>query len=360
MVSRRQFLRDSLWLSLAALSACGGADAAPQPRPIEPPSPLKTPGTSASLTPSPAPLITRASLAASPAAPLTGTTAPTAPTGLPPAPPTPGLAYLAVARGDDPARITRAAVDALGGMRRFVKPGTDVIIKPNICTASYPPEYAATTNPIVVSTLVQMCLEAGAGRVRAMDFPFAGVARQAYVTSGIQAEVERAGGQMELMGSYKYAEYPFPSTARDLKTWSVYQDILKADVLINVPIAKHHSLARVTLGMKNLMGVVQDRNGLHRNLNQRLADLATLIRPALNVVDAVRVLQENGPTGGSLDYVRQANTVIASADLVAADAYAASEFFGLSPDEVGYIRIGQEMNLGRLDFDNLQIEQIQL
>jgi uncharacterized protein (DUF362 family) len=193
-----------------------------------------------------------------------------------------------------------------------------------------------------------------------MDFPFGGTAKQAYQISGIQAAVEGAGGQMELMNAVKYGEAAFPAGARELKTWKVYQDILKADVLINVPIAKDHSLARVTLGMKNLMGVVQNRNGLHANLHQRIADLATLIKPTLNLVDGVRVLKENGPTGGSLAYVKQANTVIASADIVAADAYAAREFFNLSPDDVGYIRIGQAMNLGRYDFQNLKVQEIQV
>jgi uncharacterized protein (DUF362 family) len=205
-----------------------------------------------------------------------------------------------------------------------------------------------------------MCFEAGAKRVRVMDFPFGGTAKQAYRISGIQEAVERAGGQVEVMNSIKYAEFTFPAQARDLKTWKVYQDILKADVLINVPIAKVHSSARLTLGLKNLMGMVQNRSALHANLHQRIADLGTLIKPTLTLVDGVRVLMENGPTGGSLDYVRSANTVIASHDIVSADAYAAREFFGLAPDDVGYIRLAQEMNLGRTDFENLLVRQEQL
>lgn len=341
MVSRRQFLQNSAWLALAALAACAGEEASPEPAP-GPASPSPRP---TSFPPSPLPL---------PNAPGVS------PSLTPTAPPTAGQAYLAVARGDDPARITRAAVDALGGMSRFVKRGDDVIVKPNMCAASFPPEYAVTTNPVVMGALVQLCLEAGAKRVRVMDSPFSGTTRQAYKISGIQDAVERAGGQMEVMNSIKYAAYTLPPEARDLKTWKVYQDILDADVLIDVPIAKHHNLAGVTLGIKNLMGVVQDRNGLHRNLHQRLADLATLIRPTLTLVDGVRVLQENGPTGGSLDYVRQANTVIASHDLVAADAWAAREFFGLSPADVGYIHLAQEMNLGRVDFDALNVQEVQL
>lgn len=330
MVSRRQFLENSAWLALAALAACNGARASPEQPPA---APTRQPTSDSSR---PTPITTRA------------------------APPSDAQTYLAVARGSDPANITRAAIDALGGMSRFVKKGDDVILKPNICIASFPPEYAATTNPFVVGALVRMCMEAGAKRVRVLDSPFGGTAKQAYKISGIQDEVERAGGQMEVMNAIKYVEYAFPSTAQDIKTWSVYQDVLNANVLIDVPIAKDHGSARVTLGMKNLMGVIQNRNGIHANLHQRIADLSTLIKPTLTLVDGVRVLKENGPTGGSLDYVQSFNTVIASHDIVAADAYAAHAFFGFAPQDVGYIQLGSEMRLGRADFNNLRVQEIQL
>lgn len=348
MVSRRQFLQNSCWLALAALAACGSTRAASE----LPPDSLPT-GT----PPRPTSLATNIAPTAAPAAAIPPTLAPTATRA---APPSLTQAYLAVARGDDPAKITRAAVDALGGIARFVRAGDDVIIKPNICVAYSAPEFAATTNPLVVGALAQMCIEAGAARVRVMDSPFGGTAKQAYKVSGIQDAVERAGGQMEVMNSIKYAAHSFPPQARDLKTWQVYQDVLNADVLINVPIAKDHGLARVTLGMKNLLGVIRNPNAIHRNLDQRIADLATLIKPTLTLVDGVRVLKENGPTGGSLDYVQQANTVIASHDLVAADAYAARAFFDFTPDDVGYIHLGQAMQLGRYDFDNLRVKEIQL
>jgi uncharacterized protein (DUF362 family) len=251
-------------------------------------------------------------------------------------------------------------VDALGGIGRFVHGGDDVIVKPNICNASYGPEYASTTNPTVVATLVSLCLEAGAARVRVMDLPFSGTAVEAYKISGIREAVERAGGQMEVMSMAKYVEMKFPGTARDLKTWKVYPDILKANVFINVPIAKTHDAASLTLGMKNLMGVVLNRASLHLSLHQRIADLSTLIKPTLNVIDGVRVLAKNGPTGGSLDYVVQANTVIASHDIVAADAYAAQLFFNKKPEQIGYIRLGAEMGLGRTDLDGLDVRQVSL
>ena len=167
-----------------------------------------------------------------------------------------------------------------------------------------------------------------------------------------------AGGEMEVMNANKFLKTVIPD-GLDITEWSVYQDALNADVLIDVPIAKHHSLARLTLGGKNLMGLIQNRNGIHSNLGQRIADLASLVRPTLTVVDAVRMLMNHGPTGGNLDDVQMGNTVIASHDIVAADAYAAT-LFGLSGEEIAYVKVGAAMGLGTLDLASLKIEEISL
>jgi len=257
-----------------------------------------------------------------------------------------GSAYLAVAHGPDPAAITRAAVEALGGMKRFVKRGADVIVKPNICTDYHGPEYAATTNPAVVATLVSLALDAGARRVRVMDNPFGGPAESAYENSGIGPAVEAAGGVMEIMSPVKYARYELPH-ARSLTTCDVYRDILACDTLINVPIAKTHGSAVLTLGGKNLMGVVLEPGRFHSDLARRIADLASLVRPQLTLVDAVRILTANGPTGGSLADVRRTDTVVASHDVVATDARAAS-LFGLRPADVPYIPAMAALGLGRM------------
>jgi uncharacterized protein (DUF362 family) len=263
-----------------------------------------------------------------------------------------------VARGPDPAEITRRAIASLGGMESFVSQGDDVIIKPNICVAYHTYEYAATTNPQVVGALVALCLEAGAGRVRVMDFPFGGEPQQAYKNSGIEEAVLAAGGQMEVMSRMKFVRTEIPE-GRDLKECDIYDDVLKADVLINVPIAKHHSLARLTLGMKNLMGVIRDRPAMHRNLGQRLADLTSRVRPTLTVVDAVRILLDHGPTGGSLDDVKQMDTVIASTDIVAADSYATT-LFGLTGADIAYIQAASQMGLGQMDLSAVKIEEFDL
>jgi uncharacterized protein (DUF362 family) len=268
----------------------------------------------------------------------------------------PDKAYLAVARGRNPGQIVQAAVKALGGMERFVQKGNDVIIKPNICVDYHTFEYAATTNPEVVGALVKLCIAAGAGRVRVMDQPFGGTAAQAYERSGIAKAAKEAGAEMEIMSAMKFKEIAIPD-GRDITKWPVYIDALDADVLINVPIAKHHSLGRLTLSMKNLMGLINDRGQFHFNLGQRLADLTSLLRPELTVVDAVRILTNHGPTGGNLADVKLLNTVIASHDIVAADTYAAT-LFGLTGDDIPAIRAAAQMGLGTTDLKSVRVEEI--
>jgi len=265
---------------------------------------------------------------------------------------------IAVVRGGEPEELARTAVDLLGGMKRFVKKGDNVIIKPNIGPAMRTYEYAATTNPWLVATVARMCLEAGAGRVRVMDKPFSGTAESGFLNSGIREQVEKAGGEIELMSRFKYAATDIPR-GRDIKKWDIYDDILRADVLINMPIAKHHNASRLTLGMKNLMGTINMAQLFHLNLGQRIADLASRVRPTLTIIDAIRILTANGPTGGDLSDVRKLDTVIAGTDIVAVDSYAAS-LFGLRPDDVPHIKIAAEMGLGSNDLGKLKIKEVSL
>jgi uncharacterized protein (DUF362 family) len=268
------------------------------------------------------------------------------------------LPDLVVTRGGEPEMLVRRAIAALGGMEHFVERGAHVVVKPNICVAYHAYEYAATTNPWVVGTLVKLCYEAGAATVKVMDYPFGGTQQKAYEISGIKEQVEAAGGEMSMMSSYKFILTQNPG-AVSLKSLAVYEDILKADILINVPIAKQHGSSRLTLGMKNLMGVIQDRSALHINLDQSIADLNALIKPQLTVIDAVRILTANGPTGGNLSDVKKLDTVIASPDVVAADSYATS-LFGMKPEDLDYIVIGASMGLGRSDLQNLDVQVIPL
>jgi len=279
------------------------------------------------------------------------------PTQEPSSTPDPMYPDLVVARQGDPEAMVRAAVGALGGMGKFVIPGDVVVVKPNICSSYYSYEYAATTNPWVVGAVVKMALESGAKQVKVMDFPFAGP-EKAYRTSGIQAEVQKAGGKMEVMSHIKFVETAIPD-GKDMKSARIYDDVLRADVLINVPIAKNHELALLTLAMKNLMGVIYDRPYMHFNLGQRLADLSTRVRSNLVIVDAVRMLMAHGPTGGNLADVKKADTIIASPDIIASDSYAAT-LFGYQPEQLGYIKKGVQMGLGIKNLSKLNIKEINL
>jgi len=269
-----------------------------------------------------------------------------------------GDIYMSVVHGEEPEEMVRRALAAIGGIERFISSGDDVIIKPNICTDYYSYEYAATTNPFVVGTLVQLCRGAGANRVRVMDNPFGGTSQNAYRRSGIEETVTAAGGEMEVMNSNKFRANPIPDGV-DIKEWVFYQDILDADAFINVPIAKHHGTTGLTLGCKNLMGTILNRGQIHANIHQRIADLASRVRPTLTVVDGVRTLMANGPTGGNLDDVKMSNTVIASADIVAADSQAAT-LFGKTGADIGYISAAAAMGLGVMDLSSVKVEEFSL
>lgn len=265
---------------------------------------------------------------------------------------------LVVARKGSPEALVQAAITAIGGMERFVPQGGWVIIKPNICTSYHSYEYATTTNPWVVGALVKMCFLAGAHKVQVMDSPFGGTAAEAYQVSGIAEQVQINGGEMVQMPDFMFKKTTIDG-ALSLKQVEIYQDVFNADTLINVPIAKNHGLATLTLGMKNLMGLITERQRIHQDFGNRLTDLARTIKPTLTVIDAVRVLLRNGPTGGDLGDVQVMDTLIVSPDIVAADSYAAT-LFGFQPDDLGYIRIGNKTGLGRSDLSSLNIRELTL
>jgi uncharacterized protein (DUF362 family) len=343
-MSRREFLR----MAAAGLGALAVQQLASGCQRLStPPPPPSQPGE----TPQATPTWTEAPQAAPP-------TEPEAPQESPIASAAAGYPDLAVARRGEPEELVRRALAALGGMEHFVPQGSRVVVKPNICIAYHTYEYAATTNPWVVGALVKLALEAGARSVRVMDYPFGGTAEEAYTRSGIAEQVQAAGGEMVVMKRFGYRDTEIPQ-GKGLHEARIYDEVLDADVLINVPIAKDHSLTRLTLGMKNLMGVIYDRSKIHIDPGQYLADLNSRVRPQLTVIDAVRILMDNGPTGGSLEDVKQMDTVIASTDVVATDSFAAT-LFGMHADELAYIRAATKMGLGRSDLGGLRIEEIEV
>ncbi|OQX86358.1 cytoplasmic protein [candidate division KSB1 bacterium 4484_87] len=264
---------------------------------------------------------------------------------------------LAVVRNGQPAAMVRKAVEMLGGMSKFVKKGQTVVVKPNIGWDRVP-EQAATTNPEVVAEVVRMCKEAGASKVMVFDNT-CNQARRCYTRSQIQKKAKEAGADVSFMYKQKFQKVRIPDGI-ELKTWEIYTDALKADVLINVPIAKHHSLSRVTLGMKNLMGLIGGNRGkIHNHFNVKITDLNTIIKPQLTILDAVRILLRNGPQGGNLKDVNEMNTIVAGADIVAVDAFGAT-LFGLLPDQLGFLKEAYSRGLGEMNLDKLKIKKVSL
>jgi len=267
------------------------------------------------------------------------------------------LPYMTVVHGTPIDVSVKTAIAKLGGMRRFVGNGDDVVIKPNICAARAP-KYAATTNPTVVATLVRLARGAGARRVRVMDNPISSSPNSCYSASGIASAVKAAGGSMQVMSGSRYKTYDIPGGK--LKRHPLYRDMVECDVLINVPIAKQHGSTGLTLAGKNLMGCTSNRGRMHTlGLSRTIAELNAKLKPELTVLDAIRILVRNGPTGGSLSDVRRKDIVIASKDWVAVDAYA-TRLFGKSPGYVPYIAAAAKMRLGKANLSGLAIKKYEV
>ena len=253
-------------------------------------------------------------------------------------------------------RLTREAISGLGGMQRFVSRGDVVWVKPNIGW-NRRPEQAATTNPDVVATIVALCYQAGAKHVIVSDNS-CNPAVTSFARSGIQEAAQKAGADCFVMDDRKFKSTRL--NGKVLPAWDVYADALGVNKFINVPIAKHHGLCKATLGIKNLMGVVGgERNRFHQDLGNTLVDLAAFIRPHLVVLDGVRVLTANGPTGGNLADVQRRDTVVAGVDQVAVDSFGAT-LLGLKPQDIGYIVEASNRKLGTMDFESLKPHRAEL
>lgn len=263
---------------------------------------------------------------------------------------------LAVAHGASPSAITAAAINAIGGIKKFISRGDIVVIKPNIGFDRLP-EQAATTNPEVVATVVKLCFEAGAKKVKVFDRPV-NDARRCYVQSGIADAARVAGAEVSYVDERKFRDMNIKGEV--IKTWPLYTEALEADKVINIPVAKHHGSAKLTMAMKNLMGVMgSTRNKIHQRLDESLADLSLFVKPSLTILDAVRILTANGPSGGDLRDVRKLDTVIAGVDLVAIDSFGAT-LFGMKGSDLGYVRIADRMGIGKMDISKLKVKTINI
>jgi uncharacterized protein (DUF362 family) len=259
---------------------------------------------------------------------------------------------LAVIRGESPDLNVRAAVAQLGGMERFVKPNAKVVVKPNVLTGRAP-EYAVCTNPIVMGAIVRMCFEAGAAQVTVLDNPTSS-ARGAFQEAGITQATQEAGGTVKYLTNRNFETVTIPD-AQALTSWPLVTDVFEADTFINVPICKQHGGAGLTLAMKNLMGIMGGNRGrVHTRMAVKLADLCTIVKPQLVILDAYRALVRNGPGGGSLRDVTMPKTCVAGTNQVAIDAYGC-KIMGWNPMDLSTVAEGARRGLGDPDLSHYTI-----
>ena len=266
------------------------------------------------------------------------------------------LPDLVAVRNGTPAEMFRKGIEALGGMKAFVKPGQKVVVKPNIGWDKKPEE-AANTNPELVAEIVRQALAAGASEVTVFDHT-CNEWQSCYKNSGIAAAVTEAGGKVlpaNLKEHYSRVERP---EAVKMKNALIHNAILEADVFINVPVLKHHGGAKMSCAMKNFMGLVEDRGFMHRNdLQQCIADAVLYRKPDLNVVDAYRIVTSNGPRGVTPADVKTPKYQLLSRDIVAVDTMAA-RIIGFPLESIPHLKLGEKLGYGTMDTAKLKIARI--
>jgi uncharacterized protein (DUF362 family) len=259
--------------------------------------------------------------------------------------------------------MMRRGIKALGGMEKLVSKGDKVIIKPNIAWDRQP-EYAVNTNPFVVATLTRMCIEAGANRVRVLDHTCATNPGPSYINSGIEKSAREAGAEIRFVNRRLFKDVRIPG-GKVLNSWPFYEELIyqdEVDVLINVPIAKQHSTSRLSMALKNTMGMIGgNRGSIHKDIHPKIADLNKVVKVDLTVLDAFRILKRHGPTGGRLEDVdntfENARRLVISTDPVAVDSYGAT-MFGYEGKDIGFIQESYEAGLGEIDFKSRGFEEI--
>jgi uncharacterized protein (DUF362 family) len=265
--------------------------------------------------------------------------------------------HLTVVQGGEPRALVQRALEDLGGIRRFVSRQDVVVLKPNIAW-DRTPDQAANTNPDLVAEVVRQCWQAGAKRVIVTDVS-CNEPRRCFQRSGIQAAARAEGAEVILPDPDLFREVDIGGVV--LKSWPVFTPFLEADKIFNLPIAKHHVLTGATLGMKNWYGILGgQRNRLHQQIHQSLADLAAFMLPTVTLLDCYRILLRNGPTGGNLEDVALKKTLVAGTDPVAVDAYVAKAYWNLDAAQMPYLEMAAARGLGTVDFAALQVKISQL
>lgn len=274
-----------------------------------------------------------------------------------------GTPDLVAVMGGEPNAMFKKAIEEMGGIGKFVRPGQKVVVKPNIGWDKAP-EMAANTNPILVTEIIRQCFAAGAKEVVVFDNT-CDEWKKCYATSGIESAAKAAGAKVLPANEESYYTKISLPNGKKLKDMKVHNAILDCDVWINVPVLKHHGGANMSMSMKNLMGIIWNRRIFHiSNLQQCIADVCTLDKkPVLNVVDAYRVLKTNGPRGKSQEDVVLSKAIFVSKDMVAVDT-AAAKFFSqireMPLSDIKYLSYAQELKVGTMDIDNLNVKRVKL
>lgn len=253
---------------------------------------------------------------------------------------------LVMVKNGQPAEMIKKVLEMLGGMSRFVSKGDVVLVKPNISWARTP-EYAATTNPELLGELIAQCYQSDAKSVIVLDRP-CDEARRSYKDSQLEEVAKKAGADVRFVRDNDFSDMPIPD-AYILKSWPINKAVFEANKIINVPILKQHSIPKVTMGFKNMMGLVGGNRGrLHASFHEKIVDINRVIIPQLTILDAFRVLKYNGPSGGNLEDVEKMKTIIAGTDRVLVDAWGA-KIFGVDPTSIEYIKLANKAGMGEMD-----------
>ena len=260
--------------------------------------------------------------------------------------------------GGEPDIMFDRAIQQFGGMGAFVKKGQKVVVKPNIGWDATP-ERAADTNPILVKRIIEHCFSAGASEVMVFDHT-CNEWTACYKNSGIERAVKETRGKIVPGNSERYYQEVNIPSGKSLRKAKVHELIFDSDVFINVPVLKNHGGAKMTISMKNLMGIVWDRRYWHQNdMHQCIADFAAYRQPDLNIVDAYRVMKQNGPRGTSVNDVATMKAQLISTDMVAVDT-AATKLFGMDPDKVTYLGLAENAGVGTMNLDSLNISRLKV
>jgi len=260
-----------------------------------------------------------------------------------------------VVHGKDISKMVAAGIARCGGWAQFVKKGRKVTLKPNVAWISKP-EQGADTNPVLVAECVKACRAAGASEVVVPE-KTCNDWKQTFASSGILDAVTKAGGRMyALTEDNQFRKMDVPK-AKILKQTEVAVDVLETGCLVNMPVAKNHTAAVLTMGMKNWMGSAKERQAWHgKGLHQCIVDFCTIIKPAITIMDCTRIMLTNGPRGpGEMAYPDE---IVFGTDPVAVDAYGAT-LFKKEPFSIDYIRIAHETGLGTGDLKEVDVVRLE-